>query len=564
MPVPKPNDGESQDDFISRCMGADAMQEYDQAQRAAICHQAWDDRNKSAPQRAKKIARRLGPLTRNEIVLVATGKADAEMAKRAPQVRPVSGGERMRAIDERARTIEFVASDGTVDRMGDIIDPEGWDLGSYSKNPVFLWGHDRCRPPIGRSLSHAVTDVNGRRALVQTIEFFGPGPTEHDQLADYAFRSYVRGGMSSVSVGFLPQQTTYIDDPNERTRLGLGPWGVLYNRQELLELSAVTVPANPSATVLGAKELAERGILTKRDIDALGALGVLAPFALREAERALGSIRRRSWVSIPDLGARVLMAVAGGAKAKDVGWVVDDTGLTYVVRDPAEFDGDCMDAPYGGDVKVTVCHGMLKDGGAMAIQSLKFATADGWTQDSATTWITDNLDAIKNWAPADDSEPDPADQNEPAEPPAEEKPKGLHADVILEAVAHVRDEIVQAIKAGHQAAAAAVKIPTVPTVSEVAAAAAAATAPLCEGVRDALLDPLIELLGRVRSVEEHLDRSADAEPRGAQVAPSGANPPPTSVYEAILGGKYDSKEARHDHGSASGTGGGSGGGGPGS
>jgi len=70
-------------------------------------------------------------------------------------------------------------------------------------------------------------------------------------------------------------------------------------------------------------------------------------------------------------------------------------------------------------------------------------------------------------------------------------------------------------------------------------------------------------LGRVRRVEEHLDRSADAEPRGAQVAPSGANQPPTSVYEAILSGKYESKEARHDHGSASGTGGGSGGGGPG-
>jgi hypothetical protein len=41
MPVPSPTKGESQDDFIGRCMGDDTMQEYDQKQRAAVCFSNW-------------------------------------------------------------------------------------------------------------------------------------------------------------------------------------------------------------------------------------------------------------------------------------------------------------------------------------------------------------------------------------------------------------------------------------------------------------------------------------------------------------------------------------------
>lgn len=47
MPIPKPNTGETQDNFISRCMefvlGEGGT---DQDQAAAICYQKWRDRNK--------------------------------------------------------------------------------------------------------------------------------------------------------------------------------------------------------------------------------------------------------------------------------------------------------------------------------------------------------------------------------------------------------------------------------------------------------------------------------------------------------------------------------------
>ena len=42
MPIPNPRSGESQDDFISRCISAIA-DEYDQDQASAICFDSWDD-----------------------------------------------------------------------------------------------------------------------------------------------------------------------------------------------------------------------------------------------------------------------------------------------------------------------------------------------------------------------------------------------------------------------------------------------------------------------------------------------------------------------------------------
>lgn len=54
MPIPKPRSGESQDDYVSRCM-ADSTMRTDfpqQSQRAAVCMQQWRDRNKDTARGA--------------------------------------------------------------------------------------------------------------------------------------------------------------------------------------------------------------------------------------------------------------------------------------------------------------------------------------------------------------------------------------------------------------------------------------------------------------------------------------------------------------------------------
>jgi hypothetical protein len=48
--------------------------------------------------------------------------------------------------NEESRTVRFVLSDSSVDRMGDTIDAAGWRLGQYKANPVVLWSHLRSEP----------------------------------------------------------------------------------------------------------------------------------------------------------------------------------------------------------------------------------------------------------------------------------------------------------------------------------------------------------------------------------------------------------------------------------
>lgn len=50
MPLPTPNKKETQQEFVSRCMGNDTMnQEYpDEKQRAAICYSQWRRKHKDA------------------------------------------------------------------------------------------------------------------------------------------------------------------------------------------------------------------------------------------------------------------------------------------------------------------------------------------------------------------------------------------------------------------------------------------------------------------------------------------------------------------------------------
>lgn len=49
MPLPTPNKGEKQSDFISRCMGNDSMNSEfpDNKQRAAVCYSQWKKSKKT-------------------------------------------------------------------------------------------------------------------------------------------------------------------------------------------------------------------------------------------------------------------------------------------------------------------------------------------------------------------------------------------------------------------------------------------------------------------------------------------------------------------------------------
>lgn len=156
------------------------------------------------------------------------------------------------------QVLRFTASDATVDRMGDIINPNGWDLTAFKSNPVFLLQHNSRAFPIGMSVSETIDkkalpgdkteeeakeqDLKG--ALVMDI-FFHKLTKESSQ----TFLLFDTGMLRTVSVGFRPKEIRDIRDDKERQKLGLGPWGMFFEKQSLLELSAVTIPANPNAMI---------------------------------------------------------------------------------------------------------------------------------------------------------------------------------------------------------------------------------------------------------------------------------------------------------------------------
>jgi len=137
------------------------------------------------------------------------------------------------------RTIEFVASTEAVDRYGDIIRTSGWKLDNYRKNPVFLWAHKSGEPPIGRTVDVHV-ETAPVPALIQHVEFADAATYK---FADTVFHLYKGGYMRAVSVGFMPLAApTRITDSE-----GNATGGYEFTSQELLELSAVSLPANPEA-----------------------------------------------------------------------------------------------------------------------------------------------------------------------------------------------------------------------------------------------------------------------------------------------------------------------------
>lgn len=140
----------------------------------------------------------------------------------------------VKAEDDATRTITFTISTAAVDRDDDTIAVEGWELANYLKNPVVLWGHDHVSPPIAKALA---TWVEGGK-LKSKAQFH-----QEFEFADMVYRLFKGGYMNATSVGFMPK--TYVVN-EERPGNGWGP-AFDFKSQELLEYSAVPIPANPEA-----------------------------------------------------------------------------------------------------------------------------------------------------------------------------------------------------------------------------------------------------------------------------------------------------------------------------
>jgi HK97 family phage prohead protease len=134
-----------------------------------------------------------------------------------------------------------IASTDVQDRQGERIDQGGWELKNFKNNPVMLWAHDHTTISVGNARNIHIERKNGSPRLVFTPDFHEATPE-----AKALKVLYDEGRMNSFSVGFIPKDF----DAGTST----------YTKQELLEISAVNVPANPEAMMSARKSLVSAGI----------------------------------------------------------------------------------------------------------------------------------------------------------------------------------------------------------------------------------------------------------------------------------------------------------------
>ena len=191
--APDPDEGESHDDFLERCVDEmttndDTMDEDDATE---ACQLSWDENSDRG--------------------------AGAVMHKTHAGA---LGG------------MEFVLSDATPDRFGDIVEVNGWELAQFKRNPIALFAHDK-QFPIGKWENLRVSDDDLRGDLVLAPKGTSPRIDEIRRLVDADI-------LRAVSVGFRPLESAPINIKD--------PWGgERFIKHELVECSLVAVPANPNA-----------------------------------------------------------------------------------------------------------------------------------------------------------------------------------------------------------------------------------------------------------------------------------------------------------------------------
>lgn len=150
----------------------------------------------------------------------------------------------IKGIDEKNFTVEAVVSDETIDRYQEVIKIDAWKkgLGSYKKHSVLLSSHNYGKLTNQIGVAEKVRTEDGK--LIAKFKYF---TNSGNKEADWGF-FLAKQGLAAYSVGFLPKpggvETADWDD--EDVRSGKKPYRT-YTDVELLEISQVTVPANPSA-----------------------------------------------------------------------------------------------------------------------------------------------------------------------------------------------------------------------------------------------------------------------------------------------------------------------------
>lgn len=142
----------------------------------------------------------------------------------------------VRSIDAESRRVQVVVSTGDVARDEMIIDQRGWVFDHYDRNPVVLWAHDDHALPIARAIP--ALRVRTDNELIETHEF-----ATHPR-AEEVWALVRDGFVNATSVRWNPISWQWEKRDGQEY--------LVFTRQELLESSYVSIPADPGALVMRA------------------------------------------------------------------------------------------------------------------------------------------------------------------------------------------------------------------------------------------------------------------------------------------------------------------------
>jgi len=152
-----------------------------------------------------------------------------------------------KAAIEGPPVIPWVMSREDTDRGGDVVRQKGWVTKDYKANNVVIFAHGRDpqtgTEPIANGENLKIGTSKGKPALLSDIRF----AVEESEHAARRYRLANAGFIKAGSVGFRPLKTTIPQGDDERAKLGVGRFGVLYEKSELLEFSLVAVPMHQGA-----------------------------------------------------------------------------------------------------------------------------------------------------------------------------------------------------------------------------------------------------------------------------------------------------------------------------
>jgi HK97 family phage prohead protease len=141
----------------------------------------------------------------------------------------------LKAGNEAIEGFPWTFSTFDLDRVGERIDPAGWEFKRFLDNPVVEWAHRYDIPAIGRAEGLRSDDKGLHGVVVFNDKDFDPFGWA---IGERVKRGVIRAG----SVGFRPLEVELPskDDAKDGTAL-------IFRKQELVEFSVCNVPANPFA-----------------------------------------------------------------------------------------------------------------------------------------------------------------------------------------------------------------------------------------------------------------------------------------------------------------------------